>query len=93
MNFDPKANFKKFRPAHAEKLRAEVEQPYFQESLTFALAEMSSRDATTEQIQGANVFVSILCGLAEKEVEPVKFPSRRLNTFDDQPKPSEVKKP
>jgi hypothetical protein len=82
MSYDPKGEYQKFHKEEAERLRREVEQPYFRRALTFALAEMSTRQASTEQITGANVFVDTFLALGVKDEPVARFPEKRLKVLD-----------
>jgi len=88
MTFDPKSQFIRTQPAHAETLRGEVEKAYFQVACSFALAELAQRNPTAEQLAGASVFIDVLCNLGEKILPPTKLPTKRLETFE----PKEEKK-
>jgi hypothetical protein len=93
MIYDPKDNFHKFHGAAAEELRRAVHQPSFQTGISFALAEMGTRDVSKEQMEGASLFIETLLSIGEKNEAPRKFPEKRLEVLDRPSGDSEVKKP
>lgn len=95
MIHNPKDNFHKFHAPAAEELRRAVHQPSFQTGLSFALAEMGTRDVSQAQMEGAALFIETLCSIGEKNEAPHKFPEKRLEVLDrpsgDEPKPTILK--
>lgn len=63
-------------------------------ALTYALAEFSTSNPSSEQSKGAQDFIKVLISLAEpKSQPPGAFPDRRLVPFDEnQPPKAEEKK-
>ena len=82
MTFDAKKQFLRHNREAAELLRATVPEPRFQQGIMAALAEMSARDVTAEQMSGAHIFIEILSNIGEPETKRETLPVRRLETFE-----------
>ena len=87
MTLDPKTQFLKLQPSSADKIRAEVEQPYFQNAISFALAEFATTGVTGEQMDGAKKFIGVLLSIGDKAVDAPKFPKKRLESYEAEPEP------
>lgn len=90
MTFNAKKTFTDFSP-DAKALRAIVETPAFHVGVAFALAQMATNGATKDEMQGADVFVQILCNIGEKTEPMPKFPVKTLATYEQDYKPGEKK--
>jgi hypothetical protein len=82
MNFDAKKVFTEYAPTPAGEFRAMVEQSSFQIGVAMALAKMATSGATTEQLQGADVFIQIMGNIGEKDAPMPKFPVKTLTTYE-----------
>ena len=78
---NPKENFEKFHKDDAATLRGEVQKGYFATAASFALAELASRGATFEELNGANRFLEILTTLSAEKVELKRLPVRQLSVL------------
>ncbi len=72
----PKALFLKLHKEDAAKLAAAVNESWLQRSITYTLADMSSRGLSHEQLNGANHFIDVLTSLAEEPKEPAQMPDK-----------------
>lgn len=76
----------------ADKLNAVVCSDWFNEACVYARAAMLESKVTTEQLDGARMFLDTLSTLAEYERAPQSFPTTGLHhALDKFPKPTEKK--
>jgi len=79
LSLSPILNFQQTQKAAAEQLAQTIRTSWMPTALTFALAEMSSRNATREELIGARIFIGILMNLAEPLSPPTPaLPSKEL---------------
>jgi hypothetical protein len=78
----PKHNFQAFQPEASEALKSQRESSWLTVSMTYALAEMASLGATTEQLNGARNFIQVLQNLWEKGEQQKRLPISSLETYD-----------
>ena len=91
MTLDPKSDFKKFQPAAFDELRPAVQMGWFKTAVVYALADLTSRGATDQEINGANRFVELLNNLAADEVKITRLPVKSLQFLDGDQKSKEKK--
>ena len=91
MSLDPKSDFKKYHPAAFEELRPAVQTGWFKTAEVYALADLTNRGATDQEINGANRFIELLNGLAADEVKITRLPVKSLTFLDGDGKPKEKK--
>jgi hypothetical protein len=70
----PITHFQKTRATDAEELFKAVRTVWMTSALTHALAEMSGRNATNDELRGARIFIGILLNMAE----PIPAPAPPL---------------
>lgn len=79
----PKQNFLAWQQVAATELQNNRETGWFTIAMTYALAEMASLGATTEQLNGARNFIRVLQNLWDKGETYKRLPVSRLETYED----------
>lgn len=79
---DAKADLKKLYPGVADTIREAVQLGWFKTATIFALADLASRGATAEELNGANRLIEHLELLAADEVKLQRLPVKALEFFD-----------
>jgi hypothetical protein len=64
----------------AGKFGTMMDEPLIRKAITYAMAQYSQGSPSSEAMQGANQFVSILVSLHEEQ-KAVQFPQRTLTTI------------
>ncbi len=78
---------------YSEELRKLVTQPFFQNALTHAMAEMNNRgEFNSEQMAAVRYFIDVFANLGERTSTPKKYPVKRLDYSALQPKPEKKTK-
>ena len=65
-------------PQLAAAHRKIVDDPQFEISVCYTLAELARMNLSAEQMHGANAFIDAFTLLAEKESTPQQFPIKKL---------------
>lgn len=87
ISFSPRTHFQTFNKAEAEELHTHAQTRWFALSLGAALSEMAKQGATVEELGGASRFINIFVNLGEKSEPPLKFPDKRLTSYEPQEEP------
>lgn len=87
---DAKEQFQTFQSDSCKELSTQVQQRWFQTSLTFAFAQLAS-SASSDEMSGARKFISVLSDLATAQIEKPVFPAKRLDMDGPQEVPVKVK--
>ena len=87
LNLSPIAHFQKVRPAEAEELFKVMRTSWMTSAMIYALAEMSGRNATNDELRGARAFMALLLNMAEPIPAPAPpLPDKSLGQKTDEPK-------
>ncbi len=72
----PKALFLKLHKDDAAQLATLVNEGWFQKSLTYARAQLSSDGISAEQLSGANHFIEVFTSLADEPKPAPELPDK-----------------
>lgn len=79
----PKLLFQKLHKESARTLALSVEEVWFQQAMTFAQAELTSKGLSKEQMEGANEFIKTFSQLHLEHTPPAMMPDKSaLATYD-----------
>lgn len=79
---NPKEVFQKFQPDHAKEARQQFPQPWFCAASVASMAQLCREGANTDEMKGAQKFLSILVGIGEPPTPEIqKFPAKTLETL------------
>jgi hypothetical protein len=76
LSFSPKQQFIRRHHDLSLQLNQTVAEPWFQESMVYALSQMTDSGATKEELQGAKKFRDIFTTLGEPVDDPEPRPDK-----------------
>lgn len=92
INLSPKSQFLRRHDDLVLALRDTIPQPWFQEAMTYALAQMTENGATRDELNGAKLFREALATLGEPEAQPEDRPDKStLPAFEPKYEPADEK--
>lgn len=75
----PKQDFQNFQGVLVDDARKQTAQAWFLVSANFALAQLAWNGASSDELNGARKFLTILVNIGEPPVELPVFPKKQLD--------------